>query len=412
MDKMTSSTRRDFLAASAKMAGAAGLVSAVAHAADAEPALMVKAGPEPEPIVADQKLRLGFIGVGGRGNNLVDASLKDPKIEIRAMTDPDEPNVEKTLDKLSNRGGDLPEVYDGAEGYKKLLARDDIDAVFVAVPCDAHAKIYLDCFAAGRHFYGEKPMCIAVAEADALVEAQKKNPKVICQIGFQRRASHFYQAGIRKIHDGMIDAPFEARGCWRISGGPLGMPGTGTQIWFGRRQRSGDWMLEQACHTWDVFCWVAGAAPVAASGRGRRDLFKKEDPERDVTDFYVAHLEFANGMIADFEHNWRCPHHDEGRFMGIWERFVGLKGGIALGFYPVECKYYPRDPKDKPIEIAPTDGGDASATQQSVDAFFKSVRTGTPPVSNVMNGRLATLTGLLVRKAVYENRRVEMKEIL
>jgi hypothetical protein len=56
--------------------------------------------------------------------------------------------------------------------------------------------------------------------------------------------------------------------------------------------------------------------------------------------------------------------------------------------------------------------GEGEATQAAIASLFKSVRTGTPPVSGVTNGRLATLTGLLVRKAVYENRRVEMKEIL
>lgn len=407
-----SRTRRDLLAESARLAGVAGLASAAGCTVTNAPKLTVKAGPTPGAVKPDQVLRLGLIGVGGRGNALLDMALKDKKVAVKAIADPDKPNVDKTLEKLDNAGFGLPEVYRDAEGYRKLLAREDVDAAIVAVPCDMHAPIYLECFATGKHFYGEKPMCISVAEADAMVEAQRKNPKLVCQIGFQRRASPFYQAGIMRIHHGMIDVPFEARGCWRISGGPLGMPGTGTQIWFGRKNRSGDWMLEQACHTWDVFCWVAGDAPVAASGRGRRDLFKKEDPERDVTDFYVAHLEFANGMIADFEHNWRCPHHEEGRFMGIWERFVGLKGGISLGMYPTDCTYYPRDPKEKPVEIAPHKGGEGEATQAAIASFFRSIRTGTPPVSGVINGRLATLTGLLVRKAVYENRRVEMKEIL
>ena len=53
-----------------------------------------------------------------------------------------------------------------------------------------------------------------------------------------------------------------------------------------------------------------------------------------------------------------------------------------------------------------------SPTHEAVNAFYISLRTGTTPVSTVYNGRMATLTGLLVRKAVYENRRVEMREII
>jgi myo-inositol 2-dehydrogenase/D-chiro-inositol 1-dehydrogenase len=208
MSENSSHSRRDFLAQSAKMAGVAGLASAVISTTARGEALKVTAGPEPKPVKPDQVLRLGLIGVGGRGNALLDMALKDKKAIIKVIADPDKPNVERTLDKLSNAGLDLPEIYSDGEGYKRLLARDDIDAVIAAVPCDMHAPIYLACFAAGKHFYGEKPMCISVAEVETIVEAQKKNPKVICQIGFQRRASRFYQAGIKKIHEGMIDTPF------------------------------------------------------------------------------------------------------------------------------------------------------------------------------------------------------------
>jgi hypothetical protein len=115
-------------------------------------------------------------------------------------------------------------------------------------------------------------------------------------------------------------------------------------------------------------------------------------------------------MIVDFEHNWCCPRHDDQNlFNGIFERFTGLKGGIALSLWPRSCRFYPRDEKQKPLEIA---SSEVSPTHESVDAFYHALRTGTRPVSTVYNGRMATLTGLLVRKAVYENRRVEMKEIL
>jgi len=413
MSQESQTSRRDFLATSAKVAAAAGVVSAAGCAQTRGPALAVAKGPEPKPIEPGRPLRIGFIGVGGRGNNLLDEALTHQDVTIQAVADPDEANLTSTLGKIKKARGQTPETYRGAEDYKKLLAREDIDAAMIAVPCHAHAELYLAAFAAGRHFYGEKPMCIAVNEADALVEAQNRNPKVICQIGFQRRGSAYYQEAMKRLHDGMIGEVFEGRGSWRLSGGPLGKPGTGTQIWFGRRKMSGDWMLEQACHTWDVFCWAAGAMPLAAAGCGRRDIFKAMDPDRDVTDFYFAHLEFPKGLLVDFEHNWCCPRHDDHwRFNGVFERFVGTKGGIGLSLWPPECSYYPREEEGKPTEIAPPGRGDADATQSAVARFFDSVRTGKPPVSGVKNGRMATLTGLLVRKAVDENRRVEMKDLV
>lgn len=409
MSSQRESSRREFLASSAKVSAVAGAMSMGAAARAQGQAPQAVHGPKPPAIKPDQVIRLGFVGVGGRGGRLVDESLKQDKIAVVAIADPCRENARQASEKVAARFGRAPELYAGEEDYKKLLARDDVDAVFVAVPCDIHGRMYLDAFAAGKHFYGEKPLCIRADEADALVAAQKKNPDLICQIGFQRRATEFYQVGVRRIHEGMIGAPFEARATWRISWEPLGLPDQGTKVWFGRRQRSGDWMLEQACHSWDVLCWVAGDVPRAAAGTGRDDLFKHLDPQRDVTDFYVAHLEFSNGMVATFEHNWCCPHKDNDRFGGVYERFAGPQGGVSLALSPPDCTFCPRDPNGKITKLAATS---TDTTWQSVDAFFRTLRSGGKPVSGVENGRMATLTGLLVRKAVYEKRRVEMKEII
>lgn len=165
-------------------------------------------------------------------------------------------------------------------------------------------------------------------------------------------------------------------------------------------------MLEQACHSWDVMNWMAGALPVAASGVGYRDIFKSMDPERDVTDLYYAHLEYP-GFFVDFEHSWMCPHNDEGRFTGVFERISGPKGGMAIN----EGKLYWRDPNKKTEQFAEA-SGDPGWTQGSIAAFVKSLRGRTPVACGVKEGRDATLVGLLVRQAVDERRRVEMKEII
>jgi len=363
-------------------------------------------GPTPPTFKADQKIRIGLIGIGGRGGGLLDCVLAQKDVTIKAIADINEANRNKALEKIKKKLNETPDVYTGSEDYKnKLLPRSDIDAVVLATPCYLHGPMYLECFRAGKHFYGEKPMCIQANEADALVEAQKRNPSLVAQIGFQRRAGVRYQKAIQMIHDGVIGDPIDGRGAWNNSWGPIGKPNEGDRIWLGRRAKSGDWMLEQACHTWDVLCWVAGAVPIAASGIGRRDLFKDMDPQRDVTDFYFAHLEFPNGFIVDFEHSWICPNKDDGKFTGVFERVAGKKSGIALE----EGKIYPRDEKAEVIQI---EGGAGDRTQPSVDAFFNCLRTGSKPPSGVINGRMATLTGLLVRKAVDERRWVKMSEIV
>jgi len=410
MTKNGNTSRRDFLAKSAKVAAIAGLMStstgSAAQCCSKSSNIKVVAGPTPKPISPDQTIGVGIIGAGVRTGSLLGLIVGQKNIEIKALADPHDGNRNKTLNKLK-KANIKPDVYTDPADYKnKLLARDDIQAVFLATPVYMHGQMYLDCFAAGKHFYGEKPLCYRVDEANALVEAQKKNPKVLCQIGFQRRSSKRYNMGIEKINDGTIGKVFSARATWCMNG-VYGLPQHGTRVWMGRAKYSGDWMLEQACHTWDVLCWAAGEQlPVAAQGMGNRALYKHLDPERDVTDYYIANLEFPNGMLVNYEHNWACPSKEDKRWSGVYERIAGLEGGIALD----EGKIFWRSKKKQPVELGGPGG--YAMNGESINTFFNCLRSGTKPPSGVDNGRRATLTGLLVRKSVYEGRRVEMKELL
>jgi len=411
MDNKSQTTRRDLLGKTVKAAAAAGLISTAGYAAKLGPRLSVVAGPAPGPIKPDRAIRVGLVGVGGRGSNLYNAVCGQKEVIVKAIADPSEPNRNQTLKVLKEKRGWTPEVYTGEMDYRKLMARKDIDAVVLATPVHMHAKMYLACFEHGKHFYGEKPMCIEVNEVNALTEAQKKNPKVIAQIGFQRRASELYKGGIGKIREGAIGQMLGVRASWNNSWGPLGgKANPNSAFWYGRSKLSGDWMLEQACHSWDVICWVMGKLPVAANGIGRRDIFTDVDPERDVTDYYYAHLEFPNKIMVDFEHCWCCPQQKfdkEKRFNGVYERFIGRKGGIDLN----DGIFCPRS-KDGKVFTVPGSKSNQAMTRKHIEAFFKTVRAGGKSIADIEVGRMASLTGILVRKAVYEKRRVLMSEIL
>jgi len=414
----TPNSRREFLSHSAKLATAAGLASmAMAQTANAAPfdrgpKINVTAGPKPRKIGPNDTIGLGLIGMGGQGRYDLERLLKNnPNISVKAVADPDPNNARLAAELVKSITGETIDIYPDFDDYKnKLLARTDIDAVLTATPCYMHGPIHLACFEAGKHFYGEKPLCTEASEADALVEAQRKNPEVVGQIGFQRRGSRLYAEGIKRIRDGVIGDPMDGRGAWNNAWGPIGLPHEKAEkwpgrIWLARRKWSGDWMLEQACHTWDMFCWVTGEPPIAASGVGRQDVFADMDPDRDVTDFYFAHLEFPGKFFVDFEHSWICPKKDpNGRFSGVFERVAGKKGGILLN----EGIVLPRDDKGEIEKYAP-DEGDHYVL--SLKAFINSIRTGAPVVCGVESSRLSTYAGLLVREAVYRGRRVELKEL-
>src|SRR5436305_1586577 len=105
-------------------------------------------------------------------------------------------------------------------------------------------------------------------------------PGQAVHVGFQRRSNPRFLEGVSLIQKGELGPLLEARATWTSSNGPL----CGHGGWLGRRDRSGDFMVEQAVHIWDVLHWLHGGIPATASGWGRRGLFARQDPGRDVTD--------------------------------------------------------------------------------------------------------------------------------
>ena len=343
-----------------------------------------------------REIRCGFIGVGGRGTALLRETLKISNISVAAVCDINVDHLNRALGMVQEARGTKPDGYSaGPHDYRRLLERKDLEAVVIATPCNWHAPMYLDAIAAGKHMYGEKPMCIAVKEANDIVKAARAAPKLVVQIGFQRRANPHYQEAITLIRLGEIGDLLEGRVAWLNSWGPL-------RGWFSKRAESGDWVIEQACHTWDVLNWVTASHPVRAYALGRADIYNAEEPGRDVNDYYAAILEYPGRFIVIAAHSWVCP--EDGAFTGVYERVVGRKGGCDLG----GGRFVYRDKGKQPRVV----GQGVNDTSESLRSFFESVANGRRPISGVINGRDATLVGLMIRKAYDERRVVTWEEIV
>jgi predicted dehydrogenase len=167
-------------------------------------------------------------------------------------------------------------------------------------------------------------------------------------------------------------------------------------------------MLEQAVHNFDVFNWALGELPTSAFGTGRQDLFKDWDPQRDVSDYYTAILQYKSGLALSWTHTWTSPPHPH--FSASHEQLVGPKGGIDLtkGLVAFRKDGSPDGNPTRQLESGPR----RDSTLDALQSFFECVRTGQSPAVGVKEGRDATLVGLLVRTAVYEKRLVTMDEIL
>ena len=132
---------------------------------------------------ATERIRLGFIGLGNRGDQVLDAFLQHKDAEVVALCDIYPPY----LDFAAKKVGSHPEQ---CRDYRKLLARNDVDAVVVCTPDHWHALMTVHACAAGKDVYCEKPLSVCVAEGRKMVEAARAHKRVV-QVGIQRRSSGY-----------------------------------------------------------------------------------------------------------------------------------------------------------------------------------------------------------------------------
>lgn len=349
--------------------------------------------------MATDTVGIGCVGVGGRGHGLMKTVLKVKGAEVRAVCDTSAENRARAQATVKEAGQASPAAV---EDWKQLLARDDVDAVISALPCDLHHANYVDTIAAGKDLYAEKPMCLSARECNDVVNAAKGSDRIV-QIGFQRRADPRFIETMQQIHAGELGDLVEGRICWSNAWGPL-------YGWFGKRDRSGDWMVEQAVHNWDVMNWANRCRPKRAMGLGRAGFYGTQQPDRDVHDYYSAIVEYENGVLVNILHSWLAPGQSGAynpAFNQEYTRLIGTEAGMDFN----TGTFYYRKELNKPDRVGHSHQGQIDSTLLALEAFVDSVRTRTPPVSTAEQGRDAVLACLLVREAVYRGGVVTMDEL-
>ena len=202
--------RREFIKVSAMAAGAMAMPN------------ILKAG-------SKEKVRMGFIGVGNRGTQLLHIFMKNPKVEVTALCDIYKPFLERDFDNfdpkffewglkgripsLRNKKGEvkpqeakLIEMIKAGKinlysDYRELLADKNVDAVCIATPDHWHAIMTIDAIKAGKDVYCEKPLTATIAEGRAMVNAQKNSDQIVA-VGLNRRGNDAYRELKKAIDTG------------------------------------------------------------------------------------------------------------------------------------------------------------------------------------------------------------------
>jgi predicted dehydrogenase len=150
----------------------------------------------PRPRSANDRIQVACIGFGIMGQGDVQTAAALPGVELVAVADVYEGRLTLAKERYGNQ------VFTTRD-YREVLARPGVDAVIVATPDHWHARQSVDALNAGKDVYCQKPMVWKVEEGHAIIEAEKRNKRIL-QVGSQRVSSVLYAKARDLIRSGAI----------------------------------------------------------------------------------------------------------------------------------------------------------------------------------------------------------------
>ena len=269
------------------------------------------------------KLKVGFIGVGGISNTHVPGWKASAHAEIVAGADPFEVNLKKWgaqhgITKLTTKPEDL-------------LADDSIDVIDICTPNMYHTPWVIAALEAGKHVICEKPLAPSPEDIKKMIAARDKSGKLLMT------AQHFRFSGISQAVKAEIDAGaigdvYHARG-WMLRRNAF-IP---TKTFVYKEHAGGGACIDIGVHILDLTLWMMGnPKPVAISGVTRNILSKipgnfstwhqeTMPADMDVEEMATAFVRFDNGATLMLEVAWHLHHDTTGEDMQMW--LYGNKGG-------------------------------------------------------------------------------------
>jgi predicted dehydrogenase len=139
---------------------------------------------------ANDRVRMGVIGMGTRAARVFDSLTRNQDCQFVTGC---EVNTQK---QATFQAANRPFAkFDVVQDYRRVLDRNDIDAVLIATPDFSHSKIFVDALAAGKHVYVEKPISNSIPRVNAMLSAFNAHPNLVVQVGTHQRSwDHFIEA--------------------------------------------------------------------------------------------------------------------------------------------------------------------------------------------------------------------------
>jgi predicted dehydrogenase len=356
-----------------------------------------------------QDLRIGVIGVHNRGGLADHAHQPENGVKLVAGADPQQ----KFLDEFG-------EKYDAdflTLDYRELLARDDLDAVFICSPDFCHEEQAVAALSAGKAVYLEKPMAISTEGCDRILKAAYDN-KAKLYLGHNMRHMPFVLKMKELIGRGDIG---EVKTAWCRHF--VGMGGDYYfKDWHADRSKSLGLLLQKGAHDIDILHWLCGGytRQVAAMGGltvygditdidpdpapSKRDWdlanwpplsIKGLNPVVDVEDISMMLMQLDNGVFCSYQQCHYSPDYwrnytvigTEGRI----ENFGDGEEGTEVRLWNKKCNYNAE--ADEIFKLPPATGGHGGSDPSIVNEFIRFVRGEQKATTSPVAARYSVAAG-------------------
>ena len=397
---------------------------------------------------ANDKIRMGFIGIGNRGSQLLALFMQEAGCEIAALCDIYKPYLLRDRGLVDPRylksmPGQVPAMGEKFpvkpvyyDDYRKLLEDKNIDAVCIATPDHWHAKMMIDAVKAGKAVYVEKPLTATISEGRAMVNAQKETGRVVA-VGLNRRGNEVYQKLSKEISKiGKISVARAARVSNMYPNGigklqPEQPPKDfNWDMWLGPRayrpyqyniapymfrwwgdysSQMGNWGV----HYMDAIRWMMGeTAPSAITAHGGKYVL---DHDGDIPDTMQVTFEFASKSMISFS----IYEGTGGELFPYGELEIRGTKGIAYasqdGYRIIPTTKGQFQNWDKMIENEEfnvptselTDGSNAYATGTLVHNFLECIKSRKEPLCPLEEGHRSTSFAHLANISLAVKQRLE-----
>jgi predicted dehydrogenase len=358
---MSSWTRRDFLKGTVAVAAGSTILKAAGSA-------------RAQPMGANGDIRVAVIGFNSKGRSHIGAFKNMPGVRLVALCDVDPKILDREVAGLKQ---DNIEVF-ATNDFRRILDRDDIDAVTIATPNHLHAPLTVWACQAGKDVYVEKPVSHGVWEGRKMVEAATKYNRIV-QSGTQTRSDDGAPIAVEYVRSGKLGKIQWIHAVWFKNRGSIGIKspwypdwidynlfcGPAPEVPLRRNELHYDWhwmwdtgngdISNLGTHMFDLSRWFAGfptQPPRVISFGGRYGVHDCGDtPNHQLTileypDFPIM-IEIRNLPMG---RDGRDTEPVRGTRSGV---IVQCEGGYYMGYQGGGIY----DNEGKRIEQIPGDGG-------------------------------------------------------